>query len=355
MNRSPAVTALLDLPAVAGQSTLRAALMALNVPPVVLPTESRGRSRALEGLAANPNAVAFIDVSRRPAPGACTLLELDASVPRDATRARIFLTRLAGGHVSPGDRRWVRALGFADLLMDFDTNDCEGQLRNATDGAARVLALTPLPKAELARYARAMNSDPDTQSPRAIIRALAGSSAEDFAALLHRSLTIVDRTYRLKTYPKCFVGSEAASWIARNLKRSNTDAVLLGQALTALGLLVHVVQEQPFQDANFFYRLAWSPAVDELHLGALFEALRGGGGVSIGDRLYLGKTYPRCWVGSEAVSWLGERHALSRTDAWLVLHRLMQFGLIDHVTNERPMIDGAFFYRFTSVAPARGS
>lgn len=350
-----ASAALLDLPAGAGASSLRAALMALKVPPSALPAEPRARNAALAALGSNARAVAFIDITKRAPSGASALLELDASLPRDATRSRIFLTRLTAGHVSPGDRRWVRGLGFADLLADFDANDCEGQLRQAIDGAARALSLDTLPKTELARYVRAMNSAADTPSPRALIRAQTGHSAEDFTGALHRSLNIVDRTYRLKTYAQCFVGSEAASWIARNLKRTNADAVALGQALAALGLLVHVLQEQPFQDGNFFYRLAWSPAVDELDLGALLGGLRGRDGVTIDDRLYLGKTYPRCWVGSEGVSWLVERQALTRTDAWLVLHRLMQFGLIEHVTNERPMIDGNFYYRFTDTAPARSA
>lgn len=349
----PAPTVLLDLPAAAGPSALRAALMALNVPPVVLPGEPRSRSAALGALGTNPRAMAFIDISKRTPSGACALLDLDASLPRGALRSRIVLTRLATGHVSPGDRRWVRALGFADLLADLDANDCEGQLRQAIDGVARTLALDVLPKADLARYVRAMNTSGDAASPRAVIRAHTGMSAEDFTELLHRSLNIVDRSYRLKTYAQCFVGSEAASWIARYLKRSNADAVALGQALAGLGLLVHVVQEQPFQDANFFYRLAWSPGVDELDLGTLLAALSNRDGVAIDDRSYLGTTYRACWVGSEAVDWLVKRHSVTRTDAWLVLHRLMQFGLIDHVTNERPMIDGYFFYRFNVSAPSR--
>lgn len=351
----PAPSVLLDLPATAGASSLRAALMALNVPPVALPGEPRARAAALDALGTNPRAMAFIDISRRAPSGACTLLELDAALPRSAMRSRIVLTRLAGGHVSPGDRRWVRALGFADLLNDVDANDCEGQLRTAIDGVARALALDSLSKADLSRYVRAMNSEVDATSPRAVVRAQTGQSAEDFTAVLHRSLNIVDRTYRLKTYAQCFVGSEATSWIARYLKRSNADAVALGQALAALGLLVHVVQEQPFQDGNFYYRLAWSPAVDEVDLGTVLAALHGRDGVDIGDRLYLGKTYRACWVGSDAVDWLVKRHSMTRTDAWLVLHRLMQFGVFEHVTNERPMIDGAFFYRFSGVAPARSA
>jgi hypothetical protein len=33
-------------------------------------------------------------------------------------------------------------------------------------------------------------------------------------------------------------------------------------------------------------------------------------------------------------------------DAWLALHRIAQWGWIEHVTRSRPFIDGHFFYRW---------
>ena len=42
-------------------------------------------------------------------------------------------------------------------------------------------------------------------------------------------------------------------------------------------------------------------------------------------------------------------------DAWVLLHRLMQFGLIVHVTQSRPVIDGAFYYRFTGMPADEGA
>lgn len=360
MARPPEATVLLDLPAVAGRAALRAGLMAMRLAPAPLPTDRRGRDAALQGLADKPKAMAFVDISQGGATTAPTLLQLDAALPRDASRQRIVLTRLAGGpgmgHVGPGmghvgaaDRRWVRQLGFADLIPEFDAMDCEGSLRLAVDLVARTLALEPVTPAELARYARVMNDARDTGAPRATIRALCGLSAEALAALLSQSLEITDRTWRLQRYPWCFVGSDAVAWLARHLKRSTPEALALGQALMSLGLLVHVAHEHPFLDDKLYYRLAVSPAADALDLGAVLAALAARNGVPVADRSHLGKPYPRCWVASEAVDLLVSRHGLPRHDAWLLLHRLMQFGLIEHVTRSRPVIDGNFYYRFTGL------
>lgn len=346
MSRPAEATVLLGLPDGPARAALRAGLMAMRLAPTPLPTDRRGRDTVLQSLTDKPRAVAFIDISR----GGTTLLQLDAILPRDARR-RIVLTRLAAGaglgHVSEADRRWVRRLGFADLIPELDAMDCEGGLRDALDLVARELALEPPSPAELARYARVLNDVRDTGSARATIRALSGLSAEALAALLGQSLDISDRTWRLQRYPQCFVGTEAVAWLARHFKRSTPEALALGQALASLGLLVHVAHEHPFLDDTLYYRVAVSPAADALDLGDVLAELVARDGVPIADRSHLGKPYPQCWVGSEAVDVLVSRHGLQRHDAWLLLHRLMQFGLIEHVTHSRPVIDGNFYYRFT--------
>lgn len=359
MARPSEATVLLDLPDVAGRAALRAGLMAMRLAPTPLPTDRRGRDTVLRGLADKPKALAFVDISHGGPTTAPTLLHLDATLPRGAIRERIVLARLAPvqgmGHVSEADRRWVRQLGFADLMPEFDPMDCEGSLRSALDLVARALALEPVTPAELARYARVMNDARDTGSPRATIRALSGLSAEGLGELLSRSLDIGDRTWRLQRYPDCFVGSEAVAWMARHFKRSAPEALALGQALMSLGLLVHVAHEHPFLDDKLYYRLAISAAADAIDLGDALTALVLGRGVPIADRSYLGKTYPRCWVGSEAVDHLVAVHGLMRHDAWVLLHRLMQFGLIEHVAHSRPFIDGAFYYRFTGMPADEGA
>lgn len=349
MSRSTSPAAMIDLPSVSGRGALRAGLMALRVLPGALPADRHGRDNVLRRLANHPDTVVFIDLSRGATASPPTLLELDAVLPRDATRQRVFLTRLAGGHVSESDRRWVHSLGFADLLPEFDARDCEGGLRTALDAVARLLGLMPLAPAELARYARVLNDERDGGTPRATLRSLTGKSAEEVTDLLHRSLEIADRSYHLQGYPKCFVGSQAVAWMARRWHRPAAEAVAIGQALGELGLLFHVAHEHPFLDDHLFYRLARSDAADRLDLDAAFSALHGQNGVALADRSHLGKTYPNCWIGAQAVDRLCAVFEIARHEAWLVLHRLMQFGLIEHVTHSRPMVDGAFFYRFAGL------
>jgi hypothetical protein len=363
MNRRAERTAMLDLPSGASRSALRAGLMALRVIPTALPNDRRGRDAVLHDLVNKPASAVFIDISQGGTHTAPTLLQLDAVVPRHACRQRVFLTRLAGGpgmgHVSEADRRWVRRLGFADLIAEFDALDCEGSLRSALDAVAQALALAPLSPADLARHARVMNEERDVGTARATLRSLTGLAAEELAALLALSLAIDDRTYHLQTYPQCFIGTEAVAWLARHLQRSTAEAVAVGQALMALGLLVHVTHDHPFLDERLYYRLAWSGAADELDLGAVLAGLTGDAdgvrGVDVTDRSHLGKTYSRCWVGAQAVDHVVAHHAVTRHDAWLVLHRLMQFGLIEHVTRARPFIDGAFFYRFAGLPADLGA
>ena len=349
MNPMQTAAAMLDLPPVAGRSALRAGLRVLGVHPGGLPVDRRGRDTVLRRLGEHPGTVVFIDIARGATASPPTLLELDAVLPRDATRQRVFLTRLVGGHVSEADRRWVHSLGFADLLPEFDARDCEGGLRTALDAVARLLGLMPLAPAELARCARVLNDERDGETPRATLRSLTGKSAEEVTDLLHRSLEIADRSYHLQGYPKCFVGSEAVAWMARRWHRPAAEAVAIGQALGELGLLFHVAHEHPFLDDHLFYRLARSDAADRLDLDAAFSALHGQNGAALANRSYLGKTYPNCWIGAEAVDRLCAVFEIARHEAWLVLHRLMQFGLIEHVTHSRPMVDGTFFYRFAGL------
>ncbi len=355
MSRAPLPTALLDLPDTPARTALRAGLMAMRVHPQALAGDRRGRESVLRQLADRPELVAFIDISQGPSSRRPTLLQLDSQLPRGEPRKRVFLTRLAGGHVTDSDRNWAASLGFAHLFPEFDPGDCEGDLRVALDRVAAACSLSPLEPAELQRYTRALTTQRSATSPRAVIRAMTGLSAEAFAGVLAQSLDLQDRSYHLQAYPKCFIGSEAVAWIARRYRRTVAQAVLVGQALGTLGLLVHVAQEHPLLDDHLFYRLAVSPEADRLDTAGVWHALRGKAGVQIADRSYLGTTYPQCWIGSDAVSKVCTQHKLDRHEAWIVLHRLMQFGLIEHVTHARPFIDGAFFYRFTGLPAAGGS
>jgi hypothetical protein len=67
-------------------------------------------------------------------------------------------------------------------------------------------------------------------------------------------VAIKSRQFRLKTYPNCFIGSEAVDWLVNYLRMSREDAVRVGQRLMSENWIRHVANESTFQDDFFFYR-----------------------------------------------------------------------------------------------------
>ena len=67
---------------------------------------------------------------------------------------------------------------------------------------------------------------------------------------------LADRTYHMRKYRQCFVGSEAVDWILENAERCGGErraAVALGNRLLQFGHIRHVTEEHEFEDAPLFY------------------------------------------------------------------------------------------------------
>jgi len=79
---------------------------------------------------------------------------------------------------------------------------------------------------------------------------------QDLAARMRGEggLAIEDRRHLWNVYPRCFTGREAIDWLVRAEGTSRREALRLGRLLAERGLLHHVLDEHPFDDANFFYR-----------------------------------------------------------------------------------------------------
>lgn len=332
----------LHLPVCPDRDNLRAGLMAMKLVPENLPAPSLARFALLQNLTPDQPVFLFIDISSLPPKVPSQFDQLANQMPA-ALKARTILTRLIAGHVSKVDRQWVKSLGFADLLAELDVSANQGGLRAALDAVAQTLQLPSVSSADLANYVRAVSATVDLSSPRAIIRKHTGMSAEQLVVLLNDHLDIKDRSYHLKKYPQCFVGAEAVAGMLRQLKLTKESALAVGRALGSLGLLHHVEHQHMFEDQPLFFRLALSRLPDPIHLGHALSTLHDQ--VVIADRTYLGTVYRNCWVGSEAVDIIARQFGIARHEAHLVLHRLMQFGLFEHVVNEQPFIDGNFFYR----------
>jgi hypothetical protein len=80
---------------------------------------------------------------------------------------------------------------------------------------------------------------------------------EELTARLKRVLDIRDRKYGFpsKTYPKCFVGSEAvAQLVKEGLAMDEEDAVRIGNMMLSAGVFHHVLDAHPFKNEELFYR-----------------------------------------------------------------------------------------------------
>ncbi|WP_107669260.1 DEP domain-containing protein [Cyanothece sp. BG0011] len=69
-----------------------------------------------------------------------------------------------------------------------------------------------------------------------------------------KGVTIKNRRYRLKSYPKCFIGSELVDWLTKNLSISSEEAIKIGQQLIDKKIIHHVHNEKEFKNDYLFYR-----------------------------------------------------------------------------------------------------
>lgn len=205
--------------------------------------------------------------------------------------------------------------------------------------------------ARLERHLRVLAGGSE-QSADARIRRITGDSAAKLAAALLGSGLVADRRYRLKKYPTCMVGSEAVGWLHSHYRLRREDAVLLGDALMQAGHLHHVVKQQPFADAEFYYRVAAPGRFDALPLDGAFALLRDTRGL-VADRAWRGASFPQCLVGSEAIDLLVEAHRLSRAEATVLGQSLLDLGMLRHVADEHPFADDFLFYELVTGLPPR--
>ena len=83
------------------------------------------------------------------------------------------------------------------------------------------------------------------------LKPIASSRAiEDICKAMRDSekLEIGSHRQQLRIYKKCFVGSEAVTWIVENLNISRPEAVKLGRKCLEKKLFTHVLGESDFED-----------------------------------------------------------------------------------------------------------
>ncbi|HXZ47889.1 MAG TPA: hypothetical protein VEG27_02660 [Usitatibacter sp.] len=158
---------------------------------------------------------------------------------------------------------------------------------------------------------------------------------------------VADRAWRGRTYRDCFVASEAIDWLVARFGVRRAVALRVCRFLWRTGRVHHVLRDSAFADEYLFFRFSGARAeLEAIDLGQVEEAMRSAGGVPIQERVHLAKSYPRCFVGSEAVDWLMARYRLRLGAAETVGQRLLELGVFHHVVDEHGFVEGRYFYRF---------
>lgn len=337
------IPVLLALPHDAAHKSARALVMALGLIPESVKDGVDSLTTVALQLQRNERSAALIDLGSLPS-GFKHIHDMAKRLPT-ALRQRVILFRHEQGPVWPSDQTWAKELGFAGLFAEVDAQAmlADAELPNLL---AQLTGQPILPAQKLSQYFAAMLAKPDPLTLRGLIRSQSSRSAESLAQVMASGVKSVDRTHRLTSYPACFLGTEAVQWLRGQFQCSASTAVQTGQALLSMGLMHHVVHEHGFENAEFYYRLDATANTAQTHLGKLLQQMQSAKGMEVKDRSYLGKSYPACWVGQDAVSWLSKQHQLPRYEAENLLNRLLSYGLIEHVLQAHRVKDANLFFRF---------
>jgi len=77
-------------------------------------------------------------------------------------------------------------------------------------------------------------------------------------ASLKANMPIRDRSYLLKKYKKCFLGTDLVDYLMKHHRiETRQEAVQVGISLVESRVLDHVLHEHSFEDKDYFYRLTW--------------------------------------------------------------------------------------------------
>ncbi|KNC47676.1 glutaredoxin [Thecamonas trahens ATCC 50062] len=89
-------------------------------------------------------------------------------------------------------------------------------------------------------------------------------------------LEIKKRTYHLRKYHDCFVGSEAVDWMLERyggVVASREDAVVFLQRLVDIKVIRHVCDDHPLRDGYFFYRFLVDDASYSLNTARVVSSM----------------------------------------------------------------------------------
>jgi len=260
---------------------------------------------------------------------------------------------------SVAERSWAKAKGLESLLPGGTVAAWDESIKPMTE---RILSSAGLPAPDvraLEHHVRDLvkrGVEPRPSAAKDIYADAYVLRSQNVDALaVHEAMqqpggvTVEDRAYRGRTYARCFVASEAIDWIERRYGMRRAMAETACRFLWRTGRIHHVVRDARFADDYLFFRFAGTRAqLARVDLAALEGAMAQPGGLAIADRTWHGRTFPRCFVGLEAVEWIMRRERLDFGAAESIGQSLLELGALRHVTGEHGFIGDNYFYRLAA-------
>ncbi|KAK3571961.1 hypothetical protein QTP86_020481 [Hemibagrus guttatus] len=182
-------------------------------------------------------------------------------------------------------------------------------------------------------------------------------TGEQLRLRLHEGKVIKDRRHHLRTYPNCFVAKELIDWLIEHKEASDRDmAIKIMQKLLDQSIIHHVCDEhKEFKDMKLFYRFRKDDGTFPLDSEAkvfmrgqrIYEKLMNAENSLLKTREEENIPYERTLVASEFIDWLLQEGEIgTREEAEQLGRRLLEHGIIQHVTNKHHFSDGDLLFQF---------
>ncbi|XP_068426142.1 DEP domain-containing mTOR-interacting protein isoform X3 [Clinocottus analis] len=182
-------------------------------------------------------------------------------------------------------------------------------------------------------------------------------TGEQLRLRLHEGKLIKDRRHHLRTYPNCFVAKELIDWLLEHKEASDRDtAIKIIQKLLDQSIIHHVCDEhREFKDLKLFYRFRKDDGTFPLDSEAkvfmrgqrIYEKLMNTENDLLQTREEENDSFERALVATEFIDWLlQEGEMATREEAEQLGRRLLEHGIIQHVTHKHHFVSGPLLYQF---------
>ncbi|KAJ1122683.1 hypothetical protein NDU88_001168 [Pleurodeles waltl] len=182
-------------------------------------------------------------------------------------------------------------------------------------------------------------------------------TGEQLRLRLHDAKLIKDRRYHLRTYPNCFVAKELTDWLIEHKEAPDRETGnRLMQKLMDHTIIHHVCDEySDYKDAKLLYRFRKDDGTFPLNKDvkvfmrgqSLYEMLINAEDSILKVREDNDETNQRTFLGCEIIDWLiQEGEIANRKEAVDLCRALLEYGIIQHVSNRHHFFDSNLLYLF---------